>query len=430
MKLEAMKSFVHPRISLTLGLCLAAPLAACGGGDSACDPEEKGTICTVAGEGEEGFDGDEGPATEAILYTPQDTVIAPDGSLWIIDFNNYLIRSVDEEGIIRSVVGSGLLGDSPEVGVDKVPALEAKLNHTPTMFFHDGYLYMAAWHNSRIKRVELSTMMVENYAGTGRRTYYEGDEGPALNAALDLPSSIAVDPDGNIVVMDQANQVIRMIDQDGVIHRLAGTCVVEETQQCGEGEEPFQCLDSNKTACGEPMVACALPCTPGYGGDGGPALEARLAQPFGQMADPAGRLAYDPAGNLIFADTINHRIRRIDGDGIISTIAGTGEAGYSGDGGPATEAQVNNPVDVAAAEDGTIYFTDVLNSCVRKIDPDGIVSAAVGVCSDRRDDWGFDGDGGPPDKARLDRPYGIDLVAEDKMYVSDSYNNRIRVVNF
>jgi len=428
-----MRSLQHSTLSLLGGACATAALAACGGGggSSACDPEEKGTICTVAGTGDEGYGGDNGPATEAIFYTPQDTAISPDGELWIIDFNNYLIRAVDSSGTIRTVVGTGLLGDSPaDSGSTETPALEAKMNHTPTMLFKDGFLYMAAWHNSRIKRVDLSTMLLEDYAGVGARTYYAGDEGPALEATLDLPSSIAVDPDGNIVIMDQANQVIRKVDQDGIIHRVAGSCVVEETQTCGEDEEPFQCLDSNKTACGEPNIACALPCTPSYAGDGGPALEARMAQPFGQMADPAGRIAYDGEGNLLFADSINNRIRVVDSEGIIDTIAGNGEEGYGGDGGPATEAKLNHPVDVAVAGDGTIYFTDVYNSCVRKIDPEGIISTAVGTCSPDRDAWGFDGDGGAPDKALLDRPYGIDLDGDDRMYVSDSYNNRIRVVNF
>ncbi|HTE51274.1 MAG TPA: hypothetical protein VK698_10430, partial [Kofleriaceae bacterium] len=303
-------------------------------------------------------------------------------------------------------------------------------NHTPSMTFHDGYLYMAAWHNSRVKRVDLSTMMVENFAGAGRRTYYTGDEGPAIQAALDLPSSIAIDPDGNVVIMDQANQVIRSVDKDGIIHRIAGSCVVEEIATCGDDEAPVECLDSDKTACGEPMVACALPCTPGYGGDEGPALEARMAQPFGQMAYPAGRIAYDGSGNLYFADSNNNRIRMIDTDGIMHTVAGTGEAGYSGDGGPGTEARINTPVDVEVAADGTVYFADVYNSCIRKVDTSGVISTAVGQCSPKRGDWGFEGDGGHPEDARLNRPFGIQLDGPDRMYVSDSYNNRIRVVNF
>jgi sugar lactone lactonase YvrE len=155
-----------------------------------------------------------------------------------------------------------------------------------------------------------------------------------------------------------------------------------------------------------------------------------MAQPYGQMADPAGRITFDRDGNLLFADSNNNRIRRVNTDGIIETIAGNGEAGYDGDGGPAVEATLNNPVDVEVADDGTIYFTDVYNSCVRKIDASGSISTAVGQCGPRRQDWGFEGDGGPPELAKLNRPYGLLLDGPDRMYIADSYNNRIRVVNF
>jgi serine/threonine-protein kinase len=130
------------------------------------------------------------------------------------------------------------------------------------------------------------------------------------------------------------------------------------------------------------------------------------------------------------SDTTNHRIRKVDPSGIITTIAGTGTAGYSGDGGAATAAQINHPVDVAIADDNSIYFTDVYNHCVRKIDPAGTISAVAGKChfSVNGHDGGFSGDGGPPLQADLNTPYGIDLVGK-KLYVSDSYNNRLRVVN-
>lgn len=426
----------HKRLlALSVGLGLA-PLAACSG-EFPCDPEAPGTICTVAGSGENGFGGDNGPALKAIFYTPQDTARAPNGNLWISDFNNYLVRELTPDGDIRTVIGSGLLGDSPaDSNVEEFPAVQAKMNHTPNMMFYDGYLYLAAWHNSRIKRVDLSTMMIENYAGAGRRTYYTGDEGPALRAALDLPSSIAHDDEGNILVMDQANQVIRSVDKEGMIHRLVGTCVVElqgdEGGRCEEGEEPFQCLDSNKTTCSaNTVVACSQPCTPGYGGDGGSALEARLAQPFGQQAYPAGRLVYDDGGNLYFADSANHRIRMVDTAGIIHTVAGTGEAGYSGDGGPATEARINTPVDIDVDDEGAVFFTDTYNSCIRRIDPEtDEISTAVGQCSPRKADWGFEGDGGHPEDALLNRPFGIQVDGPGRLVVTDSYNNRIRIVNF
>lgn len=431
-----MSAFNPGLFTAAVGLGLAVPLAACSG-DFPCDPEAPGTICTIVGSGESAFGGDDGPALQAPLYTPQDTARAPNGNLWVIDFNNYLIREVKPDGIIHTVIGNGLLGDSPsDTNATEWPALQAKMNHTPSMMFHDGYLYMAAWHNSRVKRVDLSTMMVENFAGAGRRTYYTGDEGPALRAALDLPSSLAVDPDGNILIMDQANQVIRSVDRDGIIHRVVGTCVVElrgeEGGKCEEGEEPFQCLGSNKTTCSAtPEIACSQPCSLGYGGDGGSALDARLAQPFGQSAYPAGRMAYDAEGNLYFADSANHRIRMVDTAGIIHTVAGTGDQGYGGDGGPATEAYINTPVDIDVAPDGSVFFTDTFNSCIRKIDPDsGVISTVVGQCSPRKADWGFDGDGGHPEDALLNRPFGLQVDGPDRLIVTDSYNERIRVVNF
>lgn len=404
----------------------ASLLAACS--DDPCDPDAPGTICTIAGTGEQGIDGDDGPATAAKLYVPQDMAVHPDGDLWVLDFNNYLVRSIDSAGVIRTVVGTGELGDSPPAGQAESPADEAMFNHTPDLLFHDGYMYLAAWHNSRVKRVNLSTMMLENYAGAGKRTYYYGDGGPALDAALDLPSSLAVDPDGNIVIMDQANQVIRSVATDGTITRIAGMCVVDSDVPCAPGQQPQQCPDSDKFTCGSFETECDKVCTPGYGGDGGSALEMRMSQPYGQQADPAGRIAYDASGNLVFADTENHRIRKVDAAGIVTTIAGTGTGGYSGDGGPAVDAEIFHPVDVEGAPDGSVYFTDVFNNCVRKIDAAGIISTVVGQCSPDVKDRGFGGDGGSPLAAKLDRPYGIEL-AGDKLYVADTFNNRIRVVN-
>ena len=135
----------------------------------------------------------------------------------------------------------------------------------------------------------------------------------------------------------------------------------------------------------------------------------RMSQPFGQAATPAGRILYDPAGNLYFADTANHLIRKIDPAGVVHRVAGTPpldgvpQNGFSGDGGPATDALLDFPVDLALAEDGTLYFTDVHNHCVRAIDPTGTIRTVAGVCGTR----GFSGDGGPPDAALLNLPFGV-----------------------
>lgn len=291
---------------LRASIALGAALAACGG-DGACDPEARNTICTIAGSGEQGFGGDGGPATAAMLYIPMDAAISPDGEVWVLDFNNYVVRAIDAKGNIRTVVGSGMIGDSPPPDVPSIPALDATLNHTSRLLFHDGYLYLAAWHNSRIKRVRLSDMMLENYAGRGRRTYYDGDEGPALLASLDLPSSMAFDPAGGLAIMDQGNQVVRRIDPGGTIHRIAGACIVDEG--CAPGEQPVACSGSpkfpgsNKLACGNLDLQCAAPCTPRYAGDGGPPLEAMLNRPYG--IDLVGKRLY-------VTDSYNNRIRVVN----------------------------------------------------------------------------------------------------------------------
>jgi serine/threonine-protein kinase len=168
-------------------------------------------------------------------------------------------------------------------------------------------------------------------------------------------------------------------------------------------------------------------CTPSFGGDRGPERLARIAQPYGDAAWPGGHVAYDRANCLVFADTDNHRIRKVTA-GIITTIAGTGVAGHDGENVPAIEAQLYSPFDLAVGPDNSIYFSDTENNCIRKIDPNGIITTVAGRCSSNPNDRGFSGDGGPPLEATFNRPYGIDLVG-DKLYVSDSYNGRVRVVN-
>ncbi|MBL0217834.1 MAG: hypothetical protein IPQ07_28640 [Myxococcales bacterium] len=410
-----------------LWIPLLATAAACGddgGGAPACDPAEPGTICTIAGDGKNGYDGDDGPATSARMSLPQDTLKAKDGTLYILDWNNHRVRSLPGDGTIRHVAGRGELG-----GTLDDPAND-DLNH-PTGLLMDASgtkLVIAAWHNSKLRTIDLTTNQITDQCGDGRRAYF-GDGGPALTATLDLPASLAHAPNGDLVVMDQANQVIRKIDASGTITRIAGKCVIDAMPPtgggpCATGVDPVACPGgSGKFTCGA-MATCGSPCTPSYAGDEGPALELRMGQPFGQSADPAGRLLYDPAGNLYFADTANQVIRKIDTAGVVHRIAGTaGMAGYAGDGGPATAAKLSNPVDLALAPDGTLYFTDVYNHCVRAIAPSGTISTVVGVCGES----GYDGDGGAPAAAHLKRPYGIEL-ADGVLYVADTGNHVIRSV--
>jgi hypothetical protein len=331
-----------------VGLLGALALTSCDGdGEPRCDLEAVGVLCTIIGNNENGYDRDADnmaiPALEAKMSLPQDTLTAPDGTLYVLDWNNHRVRRLDPEGLLHWVAGRGELGgslDDPSNG---------DFNHPTNIIFDESgdNILIAAWHNSKVRVIDRATGMVTDTCGDGKRAYW-GDDGPAGASSLDLPASLALDPAGNLMIMDQANQVLRFVDKAGEIHRFAGKCVVDAAAPagpgpCAEGVEPTQCPDgpngpSGKFTCGDPAMFCSKPCTPGYSGDDIPALEMRMAQPFGQAAAPAGRIVFDKAGNLYFADTSNHLIRMIDKDGIVRRIAGTPpeagvpQNGYAGDG--------------------------------------------------------------------------------------------------
>jgi DNA-binding beta-propeller fold protein YncE len=415
--------------------------SACGGGAQgpSCDPDQPNTICTIAGNGENGYDRDADERTfnalEAKFSLVTDTLTASDGVIYILDWNNHRIRKL-EDGKVSWVAGRGELGGSLDD-----PA-NGDFNHPTNIIFDETgrHIIIAAWHNSKVRVLDRKTGKITDSCGDGKRAYF-GDDGNALTASLDLPASIAWSPEGNLVVMDQANQVLRYIDPEGDIHLLAGRCIIDAKPPngpgpCPDGEEPVQCPDgpngpSGKFTCGDPEEFCSKPCTPSYSGDDIPATEMRMAQPFGQSASPAGRIIYDTKGNLYFADTANHLIRMIDRDGVVHRVAGTPpkdgvpQSGYSGDGKSALKAKLNFPVDLAFDDKGTLYFTDVHNHCVRSIDKHGDIHTAVGVCGQK----GYEGDGGPPRKALLNLPFGLEW-ADGHLLVSDTGNSVLRSVTF
>ena len=353
-----------------------------------CDPVP-GAICTVAGTGIAGDGADGLLARETRLYLPQDVTVAPDGRLYIVDWNNHRIRAREADGKLKIVAGIGELGPSSDD-----PATN-RLNHpTQVTFDPAGNLVIAAWHNSRIKTVDLATGALIDACGTGARGF-AGDGGSASAAVLNLPVAVVFDPAGDMIIADQANDRLRKVDHvTQIVSTIAGV--------------------------GPCTNAAACPAL----GDGGPALEAFISFPQGQAARPAGRIDIDAAGNIYIADTLNRRVRKIDAAGIITSIAGTGELGATGDGVPATEATLNGLADVAVAADGSVYIADTANSCVRVVRPDGLISTVAGVCGAS----GFEGDGGPATAARLDRPGGIALDSDGNVYVADTHNHRIRVI--
>lgn len=429
---------------LTAGLAIGCTLAGCslltGCSDDPpppCDQSVVGNLCTIAGSGENGYDGNAEaealPALEAKMSLPQDTLSAPDGTVYVLDWNNHRIRTI-ADGKLAWLAGRGELGG----GLDD-PA-NGDFNHPTNIIFDESgeNIIISAWHNSKVRTLSTITGEIVDTCGDGKRAYF-GDDGPALASSLDLPASLALSPAGDLIIMDQANQVLRSVDAAGDIHLLAGRCVIDAPSPsgpgaCEAGVEPVQCPDgpngpSGKFTCGDPMQWCSKPCTPGYGGDEGPATEMRMSQPFGQSATPAGRIVVDAEGRIFFADTANHLIRMIDTDGIVHRIAGqppedgVAQDGYSGDGGPALEALINYPVDLALADDGTLFFTDVYNHCVRKIDPSGVIDTVAGKCGER----GTGEDGLAARDTLLKLPYGIEWV-DGRLLIADTGNNVIRIM--
>lgn len=378
------------RLAVLLGLCAAGCTTS---DDSGACPEARGVLCTWAGTGELGFNGDDLAIAESNLYWPIDVTIDEEVGTYVLDWNNHRVRQVTDEGTFVTVVGTDFVGDGPEdlsdLQPEGAPGTEVLLNH-PTQFvpMPDGTLTLVAWHNHKLRSYDPDTGRVTVVCGGPPG--FAGDGGPMLMARLDQPSQLIVGNDGAQYILDQRNQVIRRVDADGIIATFAGT-----------------------------------PKMDGFAGDGGPALEAKLSFPKGTNPPPGGGLAIDADGNLYISDTLNHRIRRIDAaDGTIDTIAGTGEAGFSGDGGPALDAELNFPRKLTLGPDGRLYFGDQANHRIRAIDLDsGEIATVAG-----NGEQGFDGDGLPPEESALDQPTGVTFDADGVMYVLDTFNSRIRRV--
>ena len=342
------------------------------------DQVEERYIYTFAGTGEAGAGGDGGPATEAQLNIPFEMAIDGSGNVYVADGFNRRIRRIDPEGVITTIAGTGEPGYSGDGGA----ATEAQLVYPYGLVIDgSGNLFVSDLSNYRIRRIDPEGV-ITTFAGTGAPGF-SGDGGPATEAQFGPPYGLALDGSGNLYVADLGNHRIRRIDPEGVITTIAGT-----------GER-------------------------GFGGDGGPATEAQLNRPYG--------LAVDTSGNLYVADQGNRRIRRIDPEGVITTIAGTGEWGFSGDGGPATEAQITIVRGLAVDESDNLYVTDPNNFRIRRIDPEGIITTIAGS-GPTGNVGGYSGDGGPATKAQLGYPTNLAVDASGNLYTSDQTNQRIRVI--
>src|ERR1017187_2403392 len=305
-------------------------------------------MVTVAGNGSGGFGGDGGPATSAQLSGPAGVATDATGNLFVADWSNCRIRKVASSGIITTVAGTGACG----FGGDGRLATAAYL-HSPGGVAVDavGNLFVADTYNNRIREVSASGI-ITTVAGGGAYNGCGGDGGPATAASLGFPNGVAVDAFGNLFIADTSNSRIRKVSAGGIITTVAGTG------------------------------------TAGFSGDGGLAMAA-------QMSSPAGVLV-DAAGNLFIADAGNQRIRKVSAGGIITTVAGTGTAGFSGDGGPATDAQLSVPYGVAVDAFGNLFIADTGNQRIRTVSASAIIATIAGTGIQ-----GSSGDGGPAIDSRL-----------------------------
>ena len=335
-----------------------------------------GTITTVAGTGERGYGGDGGSAVEARLNGPSGVAVDSKGNLYIADRENHRIRRVDGAGTITTVAGTGERGYSHSENGG--PAVAARLNLPWDLAVDEaGNLYIADTRNRRIRRVDVAGR-ITTVAGNGGVGFGEGG-GPAVRQSLNYPVDVAVDGAGNLYIADSDQHRIHRVDASGIITTVAGN---------GEG---------------------------GFSGDGGPAVRARLASPNG--------VAADGAGNLYIADRLNQRIRRVDATGTITTVAGIGWSGYSGNGGPALEVRLRLPSGVAVDGAGNLYIADSGNHRIRRVDPRGTITTAAGIGKS-----GYSGDGGPAAGAWLHTPEGLAVDKTGNLYIADSGNHRIRRV--
>lgn len=468
------------------------------GGNRVRKVDQSGTITTVAGNGTGGYAGDGGVATSAKLYSPYGVAVDGAGSLYIADTNNDRVRKMDQSGIINTVAGNGTNGFSGDggrattaqlnrpygvavdVNVDAVGG--AKVSAT-------GSLYIADSGNGRVRKVALD-LVVTTVAGNGSSAYsgdggsataagltpagvavgrnggidiadanhhrvrqvmfdlfiatvagngtpsYSGDGGPATNAALSYPSAVAVDATGSLFIADYGNFRVRKVSPLGIITTVAGTGRLGYSGDGGKatsaeigivfglavdaggnvyigdsGNGRVRKVDQSGI-----ITTVAGNGTQGSAGDGGPATSASFFSIEG--------VAVDGGGSIYIVDHSGLRVRRVSPSGIITTVAGNGQYGYSGDGGPATSATFKYPEQVVVDDTGTLYITEPFGQRVRKVSPSGIITTVAGTGVE-----GYSGDGSLATSASFRSPRGVAVGGGGDLYIGDSGNNRIRKVS-
>jgi trimeric autotransporter adhesin len=342
-----------------------------------------GTITTYAGNGTKGFAGDSGPGTSAELNGPNGVAVDASGNLYIADTLNNRIRKVTAGGTITTVAGNGLTAYSGDNG----PATSAAINNPAGVAVDtSGNLYIADYVNARIRKVSNSGT-ITTIAGTGVQSY-SGDNGPATSAELKQPAGVAVDPSGNVYIADEGNSVIRKVNTGGIITTIAGNGTYGDNGDNGAATAASLqgpagvALDSSgnlyiadyydqviRKVDNSGIITTVAGIhgnshAPGFSGDLGSATSAELYSP--------SAVAVDAVGNLFILDSQNNRVRKVDPSGIINTVAGNGTPGYVGDGGPAILAELalpglSNWTGIAVDSSGNIYIGDNNNNVIRKV---------------------------------------------------------------
>ena len=337
----------------------------------------KGIIVTVAGTGEAGYSGDGGQAADALMREPFMCAFDSEGNMFVSESRNHCVRRVDAQtGAITTIAGTGELGYAGDGG----PAVLAQMSEPYSIRIdRNNDLYIVDRLNCAVRRVDASTGIITTVAGTGEAGY-GGDGGPGTAAMMREPNDCFLDGRGGLLIADIQDQRVRRLDlASGVITTFAGN--------------------------GEKV----------RGGDGAPAAQASILGPRA--------VCMDNRGNTYIAEREGNGVRRVDANGVMSTFAGTGERGYEGDGGLAINATWGAPKAIRCDSQDNIIVVDTENHAVRRIDPaSGIVTTIAGGR------LGGGGDGGPATEAELDRPHGCDLDQDDNLYIADSNNHRVRVV--
>ena len=459
----------------------------------------EGIITTVAGDGGFFFMGDNGPAYRASVAGPTGVAVDKKGNLYIADRNNNRIRLVDKLGMIRTVAGTG----QQDYNGDSETARETNL-YLPfglTVDSNDNLLVIDRSHY-RIRRIEPKSGKVETVAGNGLKLF-AGDGGPATGATLSFPHGMSVDKNDNLIFSDKGHFRIRKITPEGIINTIGGNGIR------GNVGNNIPALEANfynvTTIVQNPKGDMFMSSPSGfvslirkldtkgvihdYIDTASPRYREAIKKSKYKGLVQTGAVAtitqfsdivFDPKGNLFISDRLNHQIRKIDTEGNISTIAGTGDSDHDGDGGPALDATFRDPNALASDNDGNIYVADTANNMIRKIDTNGIVTtfAGNGEHADFGDGGpalnagirsmddiefspegelhilgtnthkvrkitkdgkiltvagigysGFSGDGGLATKAMLKNPAAISFDSKGNLYIADMGSNRIRKVN-